>query len=144
MHRKILKDINDEKLRNFVDEAIMMIRETNYELYENLELALYKETYGCHFNDWMLTEAVKNLQNEDGTTGPHWSVEQTTSVAKSNGISFDHFNEYDWNYAMNMVYSDYYGAIPNETINYVRLARKFLEDRDAKEGKAFKYYISMK
>ena len=144
MHRKILKDINDEKLRNFVDEAIMMIRETNYELYENLELALYKETYGCHFNDWMLAEAVKNLQNEDGTTGPHWSLEQTTSVAKSNGISFDHFNEYDWNYVMNMVYSDYYGAISNDTINYVRLARKFLEDRDAKEGKAFKYYISMK
>lgn len=144
MHKKILKDISDENLREFVDDAIMMIRETNHELYETLENHLYKETYGCHFNSWMLDEATKYLVNDDGTTGPHWTLDQTTSVAKQNGISFDKFNEYDWNYVMNMVYSDFYGAVPNETISYVRLAKKFLEDKDGPDGKAFKYYSSMK
>lgn len=82
--------------------------------------------------------------NEDGTKGAHWTVEETTLVAKQSGITFDNFNEYDWNYVMNMIYSDYYGAIPNEVSSYVKLAKKFIMDKDADKGKALKYYISFK
>ena len=60
------------------------------------------------------------------------------------GISFDKFNKYDWNYVMNMIYSDYYGAIGNNTESYVKVAKKFTMDKDAPEGKALKYYIAMK
>ena len=144
MHKKILKDISDEKLRDMIDDVLGMIKETHHDLYDDIEMYLYKETYGCHFNEWMLECATKNMTNEDGTTGGHWSVEQTNIVAKQNGISFTKFNEYDWNYVMNMMYSDYYGAISNDVSNYVKLAIKFLEDKDAKEGKAFCYYIAMK
>lgn len=84
------------------------------------------------------------MRNEDGTIGGHWKVADTTMVARNNGISFDHFNEYDWNYVMNMIYSDYYGSVPNETNVYVKMARKFLEDKDAEEGKALRYYLAMK
>jgi len=83
------------------------------------------------------------LVNEDGTMGPHWTLEQTNAVARQNNIAFDKFNEYDWNYVMNMMYSDYYGAVSNDTTSYVRLAKKFLDDKDAKDGKAFKYYSLM-
>ena len=82
--------------------------------------------------------------NEDGSTGRHWSVEQTTSAARQSGVTFDKFNEYDWNYVMNMIYSDYYGAVPNDTNMYAKLSKKFLEDKDAKSGKAFCYYMAMK
>lgn len=78
------------------------------------------------------------------TKGPHWTLEQTNSVARSNGIDFDTFNEYDWNYVMNMMYSDYYGAVSNDTNMYAKLSKKFLEDKDAKNGKAFCYYMAMK
>ena len=44
---------------------------------------------------------------------------------------------------MNMIYSDYYGAIPNDVSSYVKVAKKFLEDKDGKEGKAFCYYMTM-
>ena len=44
---------------------------------------------------------------------------------------------------MNMIYSDYYGSVPNETSVYVKMARKFLEDKDAEYGKALKYYLAM-
>lgn len=133
-----------EQLRTFIDDALTMLKETNPETYEELETYLYKEIYGKHFSDWLLEKATKNMINEDGTKGPHWSVEQTSSVAKANGISFDNFNEYDWNYVMNMIYSDYYGAVSNDVSMYVRLAKKFLEDRDSKEGKALCYYLAMK
>lgn len=120
-----------------------MIKETNHDLYETLELHLYKEMYGCHFNEWLLEKATKNMVNEDGTIGQHWTLEQTTQVAKQYNITFDKFNEYDWNYVMNMIYSDYYGSIPNDTSTYVKMSKAFIMDKDSKEGKAFHYYFLM-
>ena len=144
MHKKILNDLTTEQLKEFIDETILMVRETNHELYDKLEICLYKMAYGCHFNSWMLEKATSGMVNEDGTTGPHWTLDQTNSVAKSNGIIFEHFNEYDWNYVMNMMYSDYYGAVSNDLSVYVKLSRKFLEDKDAPKGKALHYYLAMR
>lgn len=144
MHKMLLKEASDYQLREFVDDALGMIKETHEDLYDDLEMYLYKEIHGCHFTDWLVEKATSKMMNEDGTTGKHWTVDQTTSVAKQNGITFDKYNEYDWNYVMNMMYSDYFGAVPNEISSYVKLARKFLEDKDAKEGKALHYYLSMK
>lgn len=144
MHKKMIKEATDEQLREFIDDAMGMIKETNYDLYEDLEMYLYKELYGCHFNEWLLEKATKMMINEDGTIGPHWNIDQTNNVARQLGIEFNTFNEYDWNYTMNMIYSDYYGAVQNDTTIYAKLARKFLEDKDAKEGKALKYYLKMK
>ena len=144
MHKKLLNAASPAQLKEFADDALSMLKETNPETYKELERYLYKEIYGLHFNDWLLDEATKNMRNEDGTTGPHWSLEETTAVAKSNDLSFLKFNQYDWNYVLNMMYSDYYGAVPNDTNTYIRLALKFLEDKDAKEGKAYCYYMAMK
>lgn len=144
MHKTLIKEATEEQLREFITDALSMLKETHHDLYEDLELHLYKELHGCHFTEWLVERATSSMINEDGTTGRHWTVEQTTSVAKSNGIVFEHFNEYDWNYTMNMIYSDYYGSVTNDTSNYVKLARKFLEDRDAPEGKALKYYLTFK
>lgn len=44
---------------------------------------------------------------------------------------------------MNMVYSDYYGTVPDDISAYVKLADKFIHDKDAGVGKAFKYYVAM-
>lgn len=144
MHKKLIQIATPEQLKEFIDDAMSMIKETNPKTYEDLEMYLYKEIYGNHFNDWMLMIATKSMVNEDGSTGPHWTLEQTSSVAKSNGITFDMFNEYDWNYVMNMIYSDYYGSVPNDTAIYVKMSKKFLQDKDAKEGKALCYYLAMK
>ena len=145
MHRKIIEDATHEQLKDFAYKAFDMIkRVTDEDTYEDIEMILYKDVYGCHFTKWLLEKALCCMENEDGTKGGHWTVEQTTMVARNNGISFDHFNEYDWNYTMNMIYSDYYGSVPNETTSYVKLARKFLEDKDAEEGKALRYYLAMK
>lgn len=143
MHTKILEHANLEQLKCFVDYAIKEAKSRDEQLYESMEMVLYKKVYGYHFCDWMLAKALQNMQNEDGTTGGHWSVTDTTAVAKQNNIQFINFNEYDWNYVMNMIYSDYYGSIPNDTSNYVRLAEKFINDKDADPGKAFRYYVAM-
>lgn len=144
MHKKLIKSATEEQLREFIDDAMGMLKETHHDLYEDLEMYLYKEIYGCHFNDWMLEKATKEMKNEDGTTGPHWTIDQTSIVAKQVGVDFSKYNEYDWNYVMNMMYSDFYGAIQNDPIVYGKLSKKFLEDKDAREGKALAYYMAMK
>lgn len=144
MHKTLLTEASEAQVREFICDTLSMLKETHYDLYENLELHLYKKIHGCHFTDWLVEKATSKMINEDGSTGRHWSVEQTTSAARQSGVTFDKFNEYDWNYVMNMIYSDYYGAIPNETQAYIKLSKKFLEDKDAEEGKALKYYMTFK
>ena len=144
MHTKIIEEATQQQLKDFALRAFEMLKRTvDEDTYDDIEMILYKDVYGCHFNKWLLEKATKNMTNEDGTIGGHWTVEQTTMVARSNGIEFKHFNEYDWNYVMNMIYSDYYGSVPNETNVYVKMARKFLEDKDSEKGKALKYYLAI-
>lgn len=125
-------------------ESMDYIKKYNPEMYDEIEEKLYIEAYGCHFNSWSLECALKGMENEDGTKGGHWTVDQTNSVARSRGYNFKDYNEYDFNYVMNMIYSDYYGVIPDSVDSYYSMAVKFLEDKDFKYGKAYKYYMLVK
>jgi len=98
---------------------------------------------GEHFDEGMAIWAVSQMKNEDGTMGAHWTETDTTSVASSEGISFDKFNRWDWYYVLNMIYSDYYNVIGSDTSTYVKMAKAFLMDGDTAEGKAFRYMIAM-
>ena len=67
----------------------------------------YEAEHGPHFNEEHARKAVSKMENEDGTRGPHWSVEETTTLASQYGINLgSRFNRYDWFVALNMVYSD--------------------------------------
>ena len=86
------------------------------------------------------------MENEDGTTGEHWSLEDTTKVAQQNNINFSSskYNEYDWYFVLNMIYSDFYKVFGQDTNLYIKVAKAWLEDKDAENGKAYKYYQSVK
>lgn len=76
----------------------------------------YEAEHGPHFNEEHARKAVSKMENEDGTRGPHWSIEETTTLANQYGVSLgNRFNRYDWFVALNMVYSDYYKVIINIT-----------------------------
>ena len=128
MHREILKNANEEQLKRFIDRSLCQLKSKDQEMFEQLERELYVEVFGYHFNDWLLEKALFEMVNEDGTKGGHWTLEQTTSVARSNEIELEKYNEYDWCYVMNMIYSDYYGSVPNDNAVYVKMAQKFLKD----------------
>lgn len=76
----------------------------------------YEKEHGPHFNEEHARKAVMKMENEDGTRGPHWSIDETTALASQYGITLgSKFNRYDWFVALNMVYSDYYKVIINIT-----------------------------
>lgn len=55
----------------------------------------YEAEHGPHFNEEHARKAVSKMENEDGTRGPHWSVEETTALASQYGINLGIRNQYD-------------------------------------------------
>lgn len=112
-----------------------------------LRIKAHETEHGPHFNEEHAHKAVMKMENEDGTRGPHWSIEETTTLANQHGISFSSkFNRYDWFVALNMVYSDYCKVLAsitgsNNTKHYVDFARTWLNDKDVEEGKMWYYYV---
>lgn len=86
-------------------------------------------------------EILRKLKNADGTTGEHWSLDQTKQVMDRLGISCD---SVEFWVAMNMMYSDYYNAARKLGVNnsdfYASMAEAFLKDPDASENKLSRYY----
>lgn len=86
---------------------------------------------------------AERMQNADGSTGPHWTMEQTTAVMVSKGY---HYDPAVWYAAMNMVYSDYFSVAKKHGVNtvefYADMAEAFLDDKDAggPEEKISAYY----
>lgn len=86
---------------------------------------------------------AEHMQNADGSTGPHWTMEQTTAVMVSKGY---HYDPAVWYAAMNMIYSDYFKTAKKHGVNtvefYTDMAEAFLDDKDAggPEEKISAYY----
>lgn len=92
-----------------------------------------KETE-THFDRKAAERWARNMENADGTTGAHWTMEQTSAVADSMGIPHD-IPRWAFGVAMNMMYSDYYDVAmkygQNRPEFYAELAKAFLLDKDA-------------
>lgn len=138
-----LYNTDNGKLLEKFDEVLKMIKHAHPDKYHKIKDDIYVLINGYHFNEDMLKCALDCMVNDDGTKVPKWDLDQTTQVANSNGILFDNFNEYDWNYVMNMVYSDYVNIFGDNLAYYIKLAMKFLIDKDAPEGKALRYYMAL-
>lgn len=82
---------------------------------------------------------VAHMANEDGSTGGHWTMEQTSAVAESLGISWDRITPWCWWVTMNMMYSDYSGVAEKYGVSiaefYADMACAFLMDKDAPGAK---------
>lgn len=80
-----------------------------------------------------------HMVNEDGTTGPHWGVDQTTAIAESMGMTWEKVSRPCWWITMNMIYSDYSGVAEKYGVSiaefYADMARAFLMDKDGPGAK---------
>lgn len=109
---------------------------------------VYEAINGPHFDEEHARYAVEGMENEDGTKGPHWTVEETTSVANQMGINLrsEKHNKWDWYVAMNTIYSDFYKAVvamtgSNNTKHFAELTKAWICDKDISEGKMWHYYV---
>lgn len=114
---------------------------------EKSKLEHHERTYGPHFTEECAHKAVKHMENEDGSKGPHWTIEETERVAAQYGVNLksEKFNKYDWYVALNMIRSDFYRAVVNMTgtdniKHFVELTKAWLNDKDIEEGKMWFYF----
>lgn len=111
------------------------------------KLERHERSYGPHFNEELAEKAVKKMENEDGTKGPRWSIEEAERVAMQYGVNLksEKFNKYDWFVALNMIRSDFYRAVVSMTgsdnvKHFIELTKAWLNDKDIEEGKMWFYF----
>lgn len=86
---------------------------------------------------------TEHMENDDGSMGAHWTLEQTTAVANSIGV---HVDPWIWFAALNMEYSDNFEVAQKYGLDrpeyYADLAKAFLFDEDGggPEAKIAGYY----
>lgn len=84
---------------------------------------------------------LNSMENADGSTGPHWTMDKTEDARKQRNIQCDPLEFY---VAMNLMYSDYAKAAETVACSnmdfYVCMARAFLCDKDAQPNKLARYY----
>lgn len=77
---------------NFISRIIKSINAMR----ERLKIERHEAMYGPHFNEECALKAVSKMENEDGSRGEHWSLEETTSIANQYGINLkgEKYNEF--------------------------------------------------
>lgn len=85
---------------------------------------------------------MKGLTNEDGSRGPHWTLEQAKQLQTQKNIDCDPVEFWA---ALNMIYSDYFKAAKKFGVGgnvdfYAEMAKAFLDDKDAREDKMSRYF----
>lgn len=121
-------------------------------VYADTLCALQKMDGGEHYSEagekMGFTEAdarrwTERMENDDGSKGPHWTLEQATAVANSIGV---HVDPWIWFAALNMEYSDGFDVAQKYGLDrpeyYADLAKAFLFDKDGggPETKIAGYY----
>ena len=87
---------------------------------------------------------ARNMHNEDGTKGPHWSMDQVRQVMSQKGVDAD---LPEFFVVINSLYSDYDPILKKHNASnidlYVDMAKAWLKDKDAVPNKAMAYYESV-
>lgn len=89
-------------------------------------------------------EWISHMRNADGSTGEHWTLEQTSKVLLDKGLSCPATEFYA---TINMMWSDYAKVAEKFGVNnldfWSAMAAAFLEDKDAVSDKLIRYYSSV-
>lgn len=92
-----------------------------------------KEMSDHDYDKWL-----EGMEGADGSIGPMWTEEETTSVAKRIGIDFNNFTPKEFQVAMDMMYSDMCEVAEEFNVNkpefYAKLAKAWLLDEDTLKG----------
>lgn len=130
-------ELNDVDFMKMLESDYMdlmfEIKKTNPSWYKNIEKKYHMHFYGDEITEEMAKEMVCKMINEDGTTGEHWSIEDTE---KNNPHKC---NKWKWYVALNMIRSDYYD-VELSTERYIKMAHQWLHDKDGNKYKLIDMY----
>ncbi len=148
---KYIQRLHDE-IAVLMEQKVTLGRAEEITIYADAICAIGKMQDGEHphesakmagFTEREAERWANHMENDDGTTGPHWTLEQATAVANSIGV---HTDPWVWFAALNMEYSDNFETAAKYGLDrpeyYADLAKAFLFDKDGggPEAKIAGYY----
>lgn len=93
------------------------------------------------FTKDMALEWTSLMKNSDGSTGPHWTIDQTKQVMAQRGINC---NPNDFYAVLNSLYSDFGEVFKKHGVSkmdfYADMAKAWIKDSDAVPDKAAAYF----
>lgn len=146
--KKIVDEGNKEDmecLSDMLDESIYKVKECDYDWFYDKKMKLYVMAYGKVLTKEMAEEIIMDMQ----PYRMHWSLEETEAVRKNYGLS--DIRDIDFWIVMNAKYNDSKDTVehfaPDDAEKqldmYVYLAKDFIKDKDAKDGKVFTYFTTI-
>lgn len=87
-------------------------------------------------------EWTQHMQNEDGTSGPHWTLEQAKQIMAQRKINY---SPHCFWAVLNSIYSDYSTVAKKHGLGgnlefYIDMAKSWIDDKDAVSDKVYAYY----
>ncbi len=139
------KKENMECLSYMLDEAIHKVKECDYDWFCEKKMDLYVMAYGKVLNKEMAEEIIMDMQPYH----MRWTLEETEAVRKAYDLG--DVRDIDFWVVMNAKYNDNKDTVerfvPDDNEKqlemYVSLAKDFIKDKDAKDGKVFTYFTSI-
>lgn len=127
-----------QKLGDMLSEIIYSMKESHPDLYEKYKMKLYGLAYNYKFTREMSEEIVDNMKPR----AEIWNYETTTQVKNQYGLN--NINPEDFYLVINSLGNDYGDVINTDEVEtYVKMAKAFIEDKDAKENKIWIYFTKI-
>lgn len=127
-----------EMLKEIVCDTIEKMKMYCPEEFYSTIYKIHCVAYGPHFDESLARKAVSRMKNVDGSIGEHWSMEQTDTIAKQEKIN----HKEDFYYVVNMLYSDFSEVLGSDASTYIKMAKAYINDPDASDGKPFKLWLA--
>lgn len=117
-------------------------RDEDYDMYPyDYDMRDYGDSEKWKVSKREIKRRERELINADGTQGAHFKdIQQILNAGQQVGARYDGYDEADFCFVMNMLYSDYCAVIrkyvspEREIMFYAELAKAWLDDEDAPEG----------
>ena len=116
-----------------MDKAMEHIEECDEELYDKLDIDLYEAINGKTFTEEKAKHWVKNME----PVGQRYTMEECAQHMSAVGYTG---NKIDFYIASNMMANDYKNIVDKDSNLAFEMAKDFLHDEDAVDGKLFCYW----
>ena len=135
--RKIVDDSNRqemEELSDMLEELIEVVFNYDEEKGKKYEMKLYRMAYGDILNKEMAEDIISNMQPYH----MRWTLEESRNIQNDYGL--DNIRDIDFWIVLNSAFNDYRDLFEDNLEMYVKYAKDFIMDEDAKSNKVFKYF----
>lgn len=127
-----------EELSEILEDLMYIVKDYDEDCYEKYKMKLYGMAYNYKFTKEMAEEIVENMKPR----AEIWDYETTNSVKNQYGLN--NINQEDFYLVINSLGNDYADVISIEEVDtYVKMAKAWIEDKDAKEDKTWIYFTKI-